>query len=695
MARHELDNATVTLLRFDETTAPTYAQLVDGAAAASHLTATPTTDPMRVVDGPSAIASRRSRWFNGTTHYGVSSAADAALVTALTGNWSFMAWIRPETTGARRYLFSYTGPNGALADDNTLGGVAIENSGAVVIFQESGAGTNQTATQTAGTFFSNSTWQHIAVTKSGTTFKIYRNGVLQDTLTVSASDNGGGANSRLYIGQSGRSTSFYKGSLRAHWLDNVVSDQAAVTAAAARPNYDHEPTGSVWYYECNESADAIDESTYGQHLRLHGCGINNISAVDTAADTVTLTSHKYATGDGPVQLVNSGGALPTGLSAATDYWLINAGPNLLAFATSQANALLGTRVNITGAGSGTNVVLRPAYLGVAPTYAESLADDDGYSRVFDGTKELDSFLAHPTTAALLSVLQGDCTVEAWVKPHRITPEVVRGLMVFGDPEFETSASNFFGVQWNGPATGWTGFMESGSGTDQTLQVVYDFYDAVHVAVVKVVISGSAYFKIYINGVLLALSGALTNFDGGSEGFLRVATGPSESGWKGIIDDLRISNRERTKAEILEVVTGAAAEEAVTVTNTPVSSASHFEPGVDLELDSDGDLVVDTDLHFTTGLAAVAQGIRLRIQTFKGEWFLDLDHGVPYFQDLLGQKFNEAKARAAFRDAILSAPEIDSLDSLTVTFNGQTRVMAVSWRVTTSFGQVADSIDLGG
>lgn len=76
--------------------------------------------------------------------------------------------------------------------------------------------------------------------------------------------------------------------------------------------------------------------------------------VSTGSNTVTKASHGQVTGDAGY-LVNYGGALPTGLSAATKYWLNVAG-NVMTFHTTIATAFAGTSpVDITAAGSGTNV----------------------------------------------------------------------------------------------------------------------------------------------------------------------------------------------------------------------------------------------------------------------------------------------------------------------------------------------------
>ena len=74
-----------------------------------------------------------------------------------------------------------------------------------------------------------------------------------------------------------------------------------------------------------------------------------------ATDLCTLASHGFKTGL-KVQVSNSGGALPTGLSASTDYFVIFVSTSTFKLATSLANALAGTVIDITADGSGTNTV---------------------------------------------------------------------------------------------------------------------------------------------------------------------------------------------------------------------------------------------------------------------------------------------------------------------------------------------------
>ena len=59
---------------------------------------------------------------------------------------------------------------------------------------------------------------------------------------------------------------------------------------------------------------------------------------------------------------------------------------------------------------------------------------------------------------------------------------------------------------------------------------------------------------------------------------------------------------------------------------------------DLLLSSDHDLaIIDFDLQLTTDQQAIAQRVKQSLLLFKGEWFLDRDLGVPYYEDILGTK----------------------------------------------------------
>lgn len=117
---------------------------------------------------------------------------------------------------------------------------------------------------------------------------------------------------------------------------------------------------------------------------------------------------------------------------------------------------------------------------------------------------------------------------------------------------------------------------------------------------------------------------------------------------------------------------------------------------DLLLGSDNDLVIGRDLSFSSGVAAVAQSCRIALQMFEGEWFLNLDVGIPYWDQILTQKPAAAIAAAqlAFRDALRGVVGVSEILLLQVQYVGSTRALNVTWQVSTVFGDTpVDTLSL--
>lgn len=78
--------------------------------------------------------------------------------------------------------------------------------------------------------------------------------------------------------------------------------------------------------------------------------------VTTGTDNLNISSHGLADLE-KVQVSNSGGGLPTGLSASTDYWVIYVDADNIKLAASLADAIADSAVDITAAsGGGTHTV---------------------------------------------------------------------------------------------------------------------------------------------------------------------------------------------------------------------------------------------------------------------------------------------------------------------------------------------------
>ncbi len=111
---------------------------------------------------------------------------------------------------------------------------------------------------------------------------------------------------------------------------------------------------------------------------------------------------------------------------------------------------------------------------------------------------------------------------------------------------------------------------------------------------------------------------------------------------------------------------------------------------DLKIDKDtGDLVIeDGDFLWVTGIDAIEQDIRTALLMFKGEWFLNLEEGVPYHQSILGQKATNLPAiREIFRQQLLAIPGVLDVLTIEVSFAPRTRRLTVTWKVSTDLGEL--------
>ncbi len=89
---------------------------------------------------------------------------------------------------------------------------------------------------------------------------------------------------------------------------------------------------------------------------------------NATTDVITATAHGLNDFDGPFRLTTTT-TLPAGLSAATDYWIGNTTTNTFQIASSRANAVAGTYIDITTAGTGTHTITREGVVnGTAETF---------------------------------------------------------------------------------------------------------------------------------------------------------------------------------------------------------------------------------------------------------------------------------------------------------------------------------------
>jgi len=98
----------------------------------------------------------------------------------------------------------------------------------------------------------------------------------------------------------------------------------------------------LWECECTSAYDNVLINYYKKTRPLL-LTYSSAFTANATTDVLTMTSgnHTFVTGDGPFTVSNSGGALPTGLAASTNYYCIfdPADPDGMRLATTKAAAL--------------------------------------------------------------------------------------------------------------------------------------------------------------------------------------------------------------------------------------------------------------------------------------------------------------------------------------------------------------------
>lgn len=105
----------------------------------------------------------------------------------------------------------------------------------------------------------------------------------------------------------------------------------------------------------------------------------------------------------------------------------------------------------------------------------------------------------------------------------------------------------------------------------------------------------------------------------------------------------------------------------------------------------GDLVINGfGLSLTEPSSeSLAQRLSIKLQFFKGEWFLDIDFGVPYFQDIFVKPFIQSAVDAILKSHILATPEVAALICYSSQFNKAKRGFTLQFTVKTRSGNLVE------
>lgn len=108
--------------------------------------------------------------------------------------------------------------------------------------------------------------------------------------------------------------------------------------------------------------------------------------------------------------------------------------------------------------------------------------------------------------------------------------------------------------------------------------------------------------------------------------------------------------------------------------------------INLELDANNDIFTrDGTLALVTDANEVSQHIKTRLQFFFGEWFLDINDGVPWFQSIFTQPADAIEIESILKQTILSTDGVNEMLEFDMTFENTTRIFTVNFRCNTIYG----------
>jgi hypothetical protein len=86
-----------------------------------------------------------------------------------------------------------------------------------------------------------------------------------------------------------------------------------------------------------------------------------------------------------------------------------------------------------------------------------------------------------------------------------------------------------------------------------------------------------------------------------------------------------------------------------------------------------------------GAERIAQHVRTRIETRRGDWYLDTTVGVPYLEEIFVKDPDLTVIRASLVGEITDVPGVQRIVSLDLTFEAGTRTLIVDFEVLTDDG----------
>jgi len=110
---------------------------------------------------------------------------------------------------------------------------------------------------------------------------------------------------------------------------------------------------------------------------------------------------------------------------------------------------------------------------------------------------------------------------------------------------------------------------------------------------------------------------------------------------------------------------------------------------DLFLDETGNVSLRKSETLDELVDLICQRVKCRLQTFRGECYLDRNMGVPYFQEVMKKNPDLGKVRSLLAATIVGVEGVKSLEGLKIKFDASTREYKVIFRALADNGNVVN------
>lgn len=113
---------------------------------------------------------------------------------------------------------------------------------------------------------------------------------------------------------------------------------------------------------------------------------------------------------------------------------------------------------------------------------------------------------------------------------------------------------------------------------------------------------------------------------------------------------------------------------------------------DLRLTDDGDLYVNErgDIEITD---AVIQAVKIRLRWFLGEWRINTDYGIPYYDEVFIKNPSTSVLEDRIRTEILTVDEVEAVNNVSISIDRNTRIADITFSITSGGEEKSGEVEI--